>query len=157
MLLQRRRARERLTEYAKFIDIPGVPLPEEYEPEDGWNDPEYIERVGDLVEDLNDHSFNVVETELAIHHTIVLDTCQDLVERNLRYYFDDDGEIQPCTPEYRGKYHVCMRVMLMLPPGSAKSTYASVVFPTWQMGNNPNHEIILTGYGDTICKRHGKL
>lgn len=50
----------------------------------------------------------------------------------------------------------CSRVMLMLPPGSAKSTYASVVFPSWEMGRKPSSEIILTGYGDTICKKHGK-
>lgn len=54
------------------------------------------------------------------------------------------------------KVEVCRRVMLMLPPGSAKSTYASVVFPSWEMGRMPNQEIILTGYGDVICKKHGK-
>jgi hypothetical protein len=51
---------------------------------------------------------------------------------------------------------VCRRVMLMLPPGSAKSTYASVVFPTWVMGRNKAFETILTGWGDPICRRHGK-
>jgi phage terminase large subunit-like protein len=50
----------------------------------------------------------------------------------------------------------CKRVMLMLPPGSAKSTYASVVFPTWQMGKIKAFETILTGWGDPICRRHGK-
>lgn len=50
----------------------------------------------------------------------------------------------------------CKRVMLMLPPGSAKSTYASVVFPTWEMARNKAMEIILTGWGDPICRRHGK-
>jgi hypothetical protein len=54
------------------------------------------------------------------------------------------------------RYGVCRRVMIMMPPGSAKSTYASVVFPTWQMGRRPDTEIILTGWGDPICKRHGK-
>ena len=44
----------------------------------------------------------------------------------------------------------------MQPPGSAKSTYGSVVFPTWEMGRTPNTEIILTGWGDPICRRHGK-
>ena len=29
------------------------------------------------------------------------------------------------------------RIMFFLPPGSAKSTYASVVFPTWYLGRNP--------------------
>jgi hypothetical protein len=54
------------------------------------------------------------------------------------------------------RYHVCRRVMIMEPPGSAKSTYGSVVFPVWDMGRNPDHEIILTGWGDPICRRHGK-
>ena len=50
----------------------------------------------------------------------------------------------------------CRRVMFMLPPGSAKSTYASVVFPTWVMGKVKSFETILTGWGDPICRRHGK-
>jgi predicted phage terminase large subunit-like protein len=50
----------------------------------------------------------------------------------------------------------CKRVMLMMPPGSAKSTYASVVFPTWVMGKIKAFETILTGWGDPICRRHGK-
>jgi hypothetical protein len=50
----------------------------------------------------------------------------------------------------------CRRVMFMLPPGSAKSTYASVVFPTWQMGKLKAFETILTGWGDPVCRRHGK-
>jgi len=54
------------------------------------------------------------------------------------------------------RYHVCKRVMIMMPPGSAKSTYASVVFPTWQMGRRRDQEVILTGWGDPICRRHGK-
>jgi len=53
------------------------------------------------------------------------------------------------------RYAICRRVMIMMPPGSAKSTYASVVFPAWQMGRCET-EIILTGWGDPICRRHGK-
>jgi predicted phage terminase large subunit-like protein len=54
------------------------------------------------------------------------------------------------------RYSTCKRVMVMEPPGSAKSTYASVVFPTWQMGRKLDEEVILTGWGDPICRRHGK-
>ena len=54
------------------------------------------------------------------------------------------------------RIETCSRVMLMLPPGSAKSTYASVVFPCWEMGRHAHAEVILTGYGDVICKKHGK-
>ncbi len=137
MLLQRRRAAERLTSFAQYVDIPGVPLPDE-------------------VEDSDDTRYQVVETDLAPHHILILENCQALVDRQLLYYIDEDGE---CWPYHDGcgyAKQTCMRLMLMFPPGAAKSTYASVVFPVWDMGRNPGQEIILTGYGDTICKKHGK-
>ena len=156
MLLQRRRARESLTEYARFIDIPGVPLPDINPRDDeAWSEDEHG-RLGAEIDAVLDTDLKPIETELAEHHVLVLETCQGLVDDTLRYYFDDDGKPQPWTPEHRGPYEVCRRAMLMLPPGSAKSTYGSVVFPTWEMGRKPGQEIILTGYGDVICKRHGK-
>ncbi|MCX4025064.1 phage terminase large subunit [Endozoicomonas sp. SM1973] len=48
------------------------------------------------------------------------------------------------------------RVMLFMPPGSAKSTYASVVFPTWFMGRNPRKNIISTSYGSDLAKKFGR-
>lgn len=48
------------------------------------------------------------------------------------------------------------RVMLFMPPGSAKSTYASVVFPTWFMGRRPGKNIITTSYGSTLAQRFGR-
>jgi hypothetical protein len=51
---------------------------------------------------------------------------------------------------------ICRRVMIMQPPGSAKSTYGSVVFPVWEMGRTKGTEMILTGWGDPICRKHGK-
>ena len=126
MMLQRRRAKESSIEYARYIQIPGVPADE--------NAP--------------DAPYDVVETPLAIHHKLILQTCQDLVEDNLRYNVDT------MQPDDSGR--VCRNLMLALPPGSAKSTYASVVFPTWVMGHNPHYEVILTGYGETIVKKHGK-
>jgi hypothetical protein len=66
----------------------------------------------------------------------------------------DTAKIKKLTADIKAS--VCRRVMIMMPPGSAKSTYASVVFPTWDMGRVPDQEIILTGWGDPICRRHGK-
>ena len=156
MLLQRRRAKERLTDYARFIDIPGVPLPEvDVRDDTEWSEDEHG-RLGLELDQVVDTDFLAVETELADHHVLVLDACQDLVDNQLRYHYDLDGQVQPGPDPDTGAYLVCRRVMLMFPPGSAKSTYASVVFPTWQMGREAGQEIILTGYGDVICKRHGK-
>lgn len=47
-------------------------------------------------------------------------------------------------------------LMLFLPPGSAKSTYASVVFPTWGMGRKPGTQIILSSYGSDLARKHGR-
>jgi len=51
---------------------------------------------------------------------------------------------------------VCHRLMVLEPPGSAKSTYGSVVTPAWVLGREKMFEMILTGWGDPICRRHGK-
>jgi predicted phage terminase large subunit-like protein len=81
-----------------------------------------------------------VETGLARHHILMLEVAQKLVEDKL------------ITPDGR----TCKRVMFFLPPGSAKSTYLSVVFPAWVMGKYPDTPMLLTGYGDTIAKKHGR-
>ncbi len=47
-------------------------------------------------------------------------------------------------------------LMILMPPGSAKSSYASVVFPTWFMGEYPNRNIIMTTYGSDLAKKFGR-
>ena len=34
------------------------------------------------------------------------------------------------------------RLMVFMPPGSAKSTYASILFPSWYIGRHPDRSII---------------
>lgn len=48
------------------------------------------------------------------------------------------------------------RLMVFMPPGSAKSTYASVTFPAWYMGGNPGKNIITTCYGTTLARKFGR-
>lgn len=50
----------------------------------------------------------------------------------------------------------CRRVMLFMPPGSAKSTYGSVTGPTWYMGRNPGKNVICTSYASELAKRFGR-
>ena len=47
-------------------------------------------------------------------------------------------------------------LMILMPPGSAKSTYASVVFPTWYMGEFPNENIIMATYGSDLARKFGR-
>ena len=121
ILLARQAAQLSLLEFAKLIDIPGVPLAD--------IDPD----------ELDDMRWEVIETPIAAHHELMLTTIQDLLEDRLVW-----------------KGQTVRRLMLMFPPGSAKSTYATVVTPAWRMAKIPGYEVILAGHGDGIVKKHGK-
>ena len=123
-LAARRQAYDSLEGFAELMDIPGVPAPDLTE---------------EQLENLDESRWDIIETPLAKHHRLILQTTQDLLEDRLVH----NGQ-------------VVRRLMLMFPPGSAKSTYATVVTPAWLMARNPGLEVILCGYGDTIVKRHGK-
>jgi len=47
-------------------------------------------------------------------------------------------------------------LMLLFPPGSAKSTYADVVFIPWFMGLRPRNHVILASYASDIAKKQGR-
>lgn len=68
----------------------------------------------------------------AEHHDIILDRLQRVA----------NGEIK--------------NLIILAPPGSAKSTYASVVFPTWYMGAFPNQNIIMATYGSDLANKFGR-
>jgi predicted phage terminase large subunit-like protein len=48
------------------------------------------------------------------------------------------------------------RLMGMMPPGSAKSIYTSVVFPTYFMGRFKGSNVILTSYGTDLPRKFGR-
>lgn len=85
---------------------------------------------GDEDDDAED--FAPVETVLAQHHEIILNATQR------------------CMDRHRG------RTMLFLPPGSAKSTYATVVAPTWAMGRKPGFKVIGVSYGTDLARKFGR-
>ena len=68
----------------------------------------------------------------ALHHELLLARLQDVAE----------GRI----------FHL----MILMPPGSAKSSYASVVFPTWYMGRFANKNIIMATYGSSLAQKFGR-
>ncbi len=85
--------------------------------------------ISDIDEDAR---IPLIETQQAIHHKLIL------------------REMQACMQTPHG------RLMILAPPGSAKSTYATVVAPTWFLGNRPNQRVILATYGDDLARRHGR-
>jgi hypothetical protein len=46
--------------------------------------------------------------------------------------------------------------MMFLPPGSAKSTYGTVVGPTWAMGEKPGFKVIGVSYGSDLARKFGR-
>lgn len=48
------------------------------------------------------------------------------------------------------------RLMVFMPPGSAKSTYATVAFPPWFMGKKKGRQVISTSYGTDLATRFGR-
>jgi len=76
--------------------------------------------------------YKPVETRVALHHILLMQAIQRCIE----------------TP--RG------RLMVFMPPGAAKSTYASVVAPAWAMGRKPNTQIILGSYATSIAAKQSR-
>lgn len=48
------------------------------------------------------------------------------------------------------------RLMIQMPPRHGKSEIASVNFPAWYLGNNPNHEIITASYSASLAEEFSK-
>lgn len=76
--------------------------------------------------------FEPVQTPLSDHHLLLLTKLQET-----------------CEKPYG-------RLMVFMPPGSAKSTYASVVFPSWFLGRTKDKKMITVTYGDSLSRKLGR-
>jgi phage terminase large subunit-like protein len=48
------------------------------------------------------------------------------------------------------------RVMIFMPPGSAKSTYGSILFPPWYLCQFPTHNVMACSHTQTLAERFGR-
>jgi predicted phage terminase large subunit-like protein len=48
------------------------------------------------------------------------------------------------------------RLMVLMPPGSAKSTYVSVLFPAWYLGRHPRADLIMACHTDSLASHFGR-
>jgi len=46
-------------------------------------------------------------------------------------------------------------LLLFAPPGSAKSTYVSVLLPSWYLAANPTHSILAATHNVEFAERWG--
>lgn len=82
---------------------------------------------------------------------------------------DSEGQTFSPLPQKFGKHHLlwldCLqkiedgkikRLMGFMPPGSAKSIYTSVVFPTHFLGRFPKRSVIVASYGSELPRKFGR-
>ena len=105
-----KKAEESLTEFVKYIDVPGAPISDEEE-EDKFYPDKLIP---------------------AQHHEMIIEALEAVAA----------GDVK--------------RLMIFMPPGASKSTYATVCFPTWWLGRNPKKSIISVSYGSDLAKKFGR-
>ena len=93
-----------------------------------------IEIPGAPVSDREDEDqFHTITVDkLAAHHEVLLDNLQQIADGTLK------------------------RLIVIMPPGSAKSTYCSVVFPAWLMGVFAKTQVILACYGSDLARKQGR-
>ena len=48
------------------------------------------------------------------------------------------------------------RLIVLMPPGSAKSTYVSTLFPPWYLARHPDHAIIAASHTAELAERFGR-
>ena len=48
------------------------------------------------------------------------------------------------------------RLMVLMPPGSAKSTYVSTLFPPWYLARHPDHAIVAASHTSELSERFGR-
>lgn len=86
-----------------------------------------------LGDDDESDSFSVLKLgSLAAHHDLLLTKLQDL-----------EAGLIP-------------NLMVLMPPGSAKSTYSDVVFVPWFMAKKARRNVILASYAGDIAKKQGR-
>ncbi len=76
--------------------------------------------------------FSPIETAVAPHHALLLRTADQVIN----------------TPQGRA--------MILMPPGSAKSTYCSSVLPTYAMGRRRGFRMMVTSYSSELARKHSR-
>lgn len=127
-LRRRQAARASLPEFSQAVPVPGIPMGDDVEMDE--EDPA-TGRLKNRIEGKRT-SYAPIETRVAPHHLLIM------------------RAIQRCIEKARG------RLMIFAPPGSAKSTYASVLAPAWIMGAKPGTQIILASYGTGIAAKQSR-
>lgn len=131
------RAASSVLNFAGSVDIPGQPLLDEGD-------------VDDISYNPKCESFEPITTGLANHHILLLKELDKVLDFIAWKHFGDEEAGK------RINYETHDRTMVFMPPGAAKSTYASVVTPSYAMGRLAGLKVMLTSYATGIAKKQGR-
>lgn len=120
-LLARRKARRSLVDYARYIEIPGAPSPDD--DDDIYSDEELFDK---------DDPIEFVLDPLADHHVLILKKSEECIKKPMG------------------------RLMIFAPPGSAKSTYGSLVVPSYALQIKKNYRVIAVSYNSKLARKMGR-
>lgn len=141
--LRREQQRKSLPLFARAIEVPGVPSPLAHE--SVLQDERRRAATGDVHDVPADEAPDELDLypdllEPAEHHDLIMETVQALMDGSL---VTDKGE--PVDG-----------VMTLAPPGSAKSTYTSMIAPAYVMGRWPNCNVIGISYAQELADRFSR-
>lgn len=98
--------------------------------------PEFVQSIDlpgrPVSDDADEWVFHPVETSMAAHHLLFTQTLDRL---------------------HRGEFHNCM---IFAPPGSAKSSYGSVAFPAYVLGEQKMARVIMASYASDIARKQSR-
>lgn len=109
------------------------------------SDTEY-EDFDDVEAEEADTEFYPQQLELAEHHQLMLEVIQALI--------DEEPIHGPLANGFDGRY--ADGAIFLLPPGSAKSSFMSVVAPAFVLGRYDGFDVISTSYGADLARRFGR-
>lgn len=136
------RAASSVLNFAGSVEIPGQP----YEPEPDLDDPDFNAEIWNPTCE----QFHPITTGLALHHILLLKELDKVIDYLAWKHF---GDLEAAK---RIDYKTHDRTLVFMPPGSAKSTYASVVTPAYAMGRLAGLKVLLTSYATGIAKKQGR-
>jgi hypothetical protein len=138
--LYRDKGRKRFTQFARMVEVPGAPVSGGVKASDFRR--ELAKERGEIIEDdePDEEEFYPKLLDPAEHHDLIMDITQDLVEETLRA---PDGEYADGAMFFAG-------------PGSAKSSYTSMLAPPYFMGKYPNFNVIGASYAQQVANRFSR-
>lgn len=138
--LRRDEIKSRFASFSKNMEVPGVPI----KGDDSTSFRRQLAKMNGVVyvddADGKPQPHYAEKLDPAEHHVLIMDTAQAVIEREM---LTPDGE------PYDG-------MMVFLPPGSAKSTYLSMLMPAYFLGKFKNLNVISCSYGQDLANRFSR-